>query len=305
MADSFFVDTTVLKTSMPQSRSFKKAIERDPKFAPGYAGLAEAYDRKNSFMPDPHWSRLALESSRKAVELDGDLALAHIARGIVLVQSPKDGDAFPELDRALELDPHNAQAHMWMAEYFFKKGDMDQAEQHYKLAVELNHDDWSPHIYYGVFLMKAAKYDRAVAEWERARALCDDNIMVLSRLAAAYLKMGREDDAAAVLQRALEIQPSASTYNNLATLRFIQGRFEDAAAAYEKTVELNPTAQLYWGNLGDAHRWIPGHKKEALDAYRHAIQIAEDRLSFKPNDALLLGYLSLYTVKSGETKRAH
>jgi serine/threonine-protein kinase len=283
---------------------FKKAVERDPKFAPAFAGLAEAYDRKNSLMPDPLWSRLALESSRKAVELNDDLALAHVARGIVLVQSPKDGDAFPELDRALELDPHNPMAHMWMGEYFFKKGNLDQAEQHYKLAVELNRDDWSPHIYYGVFLMKSAKYERAAAEWERARVLSEDNIMVLSRLAAVYLKMNRDNDAASVLQRALEIQPSASTYNNLATLRFIQGRYADAAAAYEKTVELNPTAQLYWGNLGDAHRWIPGHKKEALDAYRHAIRIAEERLSSRPNDAQLLGYLSLYTVKSGEIKRA-
>jgi len=283
---------------------FKKAVERDVRFAPAHAGLAESYYRKNALTPDPHSSRLALEASRKAVELDSDLAVAHIARGIVLLQSPKYGDPYPELDRALELDPRNYLAHTWMAEHLFKKGDTVQAEQHYRLALELNQDDWVPHVYFGVFLMKTAKYDLAAAEWEHARSLCEDNIMVLKGLAAVYLKMERDDDAAAVLQRALEVQPSASIYNNLATLRFIHGRYEDAAAAFKKTVELNPTAQLYWGNLGDAHRWIPGHKKEALDAYRRAIQIAEERLSSRPDDSLLLGYLSLYTVKSGNTKHA-
>jgi serine/threonine protein kinase len=80
---------------------FKKAVERDSKFAPAYAGLAESYYRKNSLIPDSQWVRLALESSRKAVELDGDLAVAHVARGIVLLQSPKDaGTRSPQFHSA-------------------------------------------------------------------------------------------------------------------------------------------------------------------------------------------------------------
>jgi serine/threonine-protein kinase len=283
---------------------FRKAVERDPKFAPAYAGLAESYYRKNSLIPDPQWTRLALESSRQAVELDGDLALARVARGIVLLQSPKSGEAGPELERALELDPRSSQAHMWMAEYLCRKGELELSEQHFRLAVELNREDWNPHLYYGVFLMKAARHEQAAREWEEARVLCDDNIMVLSRLAAAYLKMDREEDAAAVLQRALEVQPTATIYNNLATLRFVQGRYSDAAAAFGKAVEIVPSAHLYWGNLGDARRWIPGENQRAIEAYRHAIHLADEGLRARPNDAQLLGYLALYTAKSGDTNRA-
>ena len=283
---------------------FKKAVERDPKFAPGYAGLAESYYRKNSLIPDSQWSRLALESSRRAVELDGDLAIGRVARGIVLLQSPREGDAGPELDRALELDPHSSTAHMWMAEHLSRKDQPELAEQHFRLAVDLDRNDWNPHLYYGVFLMKAAKYDRAVTQWEQARELCGDNIIVLSRLAAAYVKLDRSDDAAAVLQRALEVQPTATTYNNLATLRFAQGRYSDAASAFAKAVEMVPTGHLYWGNLGDARRWIPSERHRAYDAYRNAIRIAKESLSARPNDAQLLGYMALYAVKSGETKLA-
>src|SRR3954462_13283600 len=101
--------------------------------------------------------RLALESSRKAVELDGDLAVAHVARGIVLLQSPKDGDASLELDRALELDPRSSTAHLWMAECLARKGEAQQAEHHYKLSSELNRDDWNPHLYFGLYFYTNGK----------------------------------------------------------------------------------------------------------------------------------------------------
>jgi serine/threonine-protein kinase len=283
---------------------FRKAVERDSKFAPAYAGLAESYYRKNSLTPDTHWMRLALECSRKALELDGDLAVAHIARGIVLLQFPNEGDAGPELDRALELDPSSSAAHLWRAEYLARKGDSQQAEQHYKLSAELNREDWNPYVYFGLHFYNTGKYEAAAQEWEKARKQCDDNIIVLSRLAAAYLKMDREDDAAAILQRALEVQPTATIYNNLATLRFFQGRYSDAAAAFGKAVEIAPSWHLYWGNLGDAYRRIPGEQQKALEAYRHAIHLANERLSGKPNDALLLGYVALYTAKIGDAKRA-
>jgi eukaryotic-like serine/threonine-protein kinase len=283
---------------------FKKAIERDPKFSPAYAGLAESYYRKNSLIPDSQWLRLALESSRKAVELDADLAVAHVARGIVLLQSPKEGDAGPELDRALELDPRSSTAHMWMAEYLARKGETQMAEQHYKLSSELSREDWNPRVYFGLYLYNNGKYESAATEWEEARKLSDDNALILRGLGAVYLKLGRSDDAASVLQRALEVQPTATIYNNLATLRFAQGRYSDAAAAFTKAVEMVPTGHLYWGNLGDARRWIPSEKHRAYEAYRNAIRIAKESLSARPSDAQLLGYMALYTVKSGETKLA-
>lgn len=284
--------------------AFKKATERDPKFAPGYAGLAEGYARKNALTPDPQWVRLAAESSRKAVELDRDLAVAHQARGIVLLQTQQVEDAAEELNRARELDPRSASAWMWMAEYLGRKGDPTKAEEYYRKAAQLDPNDWSVHRYFGTFFYRNAKYDLALAEWERARELSADNILVLRNLAAAYQKMDRDDDAAAVLQRALEVQPSAGIYNNLATLRFFQGRYEDSAAAFEKAVEFNPTLHLYWGNLGDAHRWIPGNDLKAKTSYERAIQLAGEKLSASPNDAELLSYVALYAAKSGDKKLA-
>ena len=69
-------------------------------------------------------------------------------------------------------------------------------------------------------------------------------------------------------------------------------------------MDLNPTTHLYWGNLADAHRWIPGNEDKSKAAYERAIQLVGERLAAQPGDSELLSYLALYSVKSGNTKGA-
>jgi serine/threonine protein kinase len=52
------------------------------------------------------------------------------------------------------------------------------------------------------------------------------------------------------------------------------GQYEEAIAPLEKAVQLAANRYLYWGNLGDAYRWAPGHKPKAREAFARAIQQA-------------------------------
>jgi serine/threonine-protein kinase len=61
---------------------------------------------------------------------------------------------------------------------------------------------------------------------------------------------------------------------------------------------------LYWGNLGDAHRWNPPTKHEAADAYATAIRLARDAISARPNDLDLRATIAVYRAKSGDKKQA-
>jgi serine/threonine-protein kinase len=114
----------------------------------------------------------------------------------------------------------------------------------------------------------------------------------------------RTDDAASALQRALEIEPSATLYSNLGTLRFFQGRYSDAAAAFEKAVELNATYFLYWANLGDAYRLVPGRREKAAEAYGTAIRLVQERIKKTPGDPDLQTQLALYLARSGNSPEA-
>jgi tetratricopeptide (TPR) repeat protein len=116
--------------------------------------------------------------------------------------------------------------------------------------------------------------------------------------------LDRTEEAAAAFQRALEIQPTATVYSNLGTLRFFQGRYSDAAGAFEKAVEGNPTYFLYWANLGDAYRWIPGAEEKAKQAYSRAVTLADERVAKSPEDPNLRTQLAVYLAKRGDATRA-
>jgi serine/threonine-protein kinase len=283
--------------------AFQNAIRQDRNYAPAHAALAEAYFRKDAATPDPQWKRLAGDSARNGVRLNPDLAVTHLALGMVLLRTGKADEAQAELLRAQELDPLNGSVCIWLGEYYVEKRDLMQAEEFYIKARELAPEDWNTHQYLGRFLFKNSRYQEAAEAWEQAKKLAPDNILVLRSLAGAYHALDRDDEVWALLQRALEISSSATTYSNMGTFRFDAGQYTDAAEAFEHAVELNPTDYLYWGNLGDAHRWIPGHEDKAKEAYLRAIQLAQEKLASQKDDPDVRSRLAMYFAKSGDKEQ--
>jgi serine/threonine-protein kinase len=280
--------------------AFSKAAALDRGSAIAHAGLAMAYSQKDSRTPDPQWKRLAAESARRALEANPDLAVAHLAKGIVLMREGRSEEALKELQVAHDADPRNSDTERWIGDYYTTVNDTAKAEDALRRAIDLAPNDWIPYQYFGRFLYRTARYEEAAKMWERADELAPDNVLVLRNLAAVYHQLNRTDEGIAKLQRSLEIQPNATSYANLGTMRFFQGRYTDAAAAFEKAVELNPTYFLYWGNLGDAYRWIPGSDQKARDAYERASALTVERLKTQGEDVELHGSLAIYLVKSGD-----
>ena len=54
-----------------------------------------------------------------------------------------------------------------------------------------------------------ADYQEAAADWEHALKLEPDNVSALESLGGMYHMLGRDEDGASALQRALEIKPDA------------------------------------------------------------------------------------------------
>ena len=282
---------------------FRGLIARDATNALAYAGLAEGYLRKDGYAPDPQWKSLAMENARRAVELNGDLAVAQLAYGMAALRAGRRDEALQSLTRARDLEPRHTLVLLVLGD-FYRGEQPEKAEEFYRAAIAAAPDDWRTHISLGQLRYLKARYHEAIEEWEIAQKLTPDNVLVLRNLGGAYHAVGRTDDAATAFQRALEIEPQATIYNNLATMRFFQGRYADAAVAFEKATELNPTYYLYWGNLGDAYRLIPAKEDAAKQAFTSAIALAEKRLDANPQDVELRSSLASYLAKRGDTKQA-
>ncbi len=97
---------------------FTQALVHDPEDARTYVGLADTYDllREFSVMPQNEAFHRALAASRKAIALDDSLAEAHRSLAFAEVWGEWNfRDGVREFRRAIELNPRDPLAHLWLA----------------------------------------------------------------------------------------------------------------------------------------------------------------------------------------------
>jgi Flp pilus assembly protein TadD len=151
---------------------------------------------------------------------------------------------------------------------------------------------------------QVGRYQEAASDLERARKLEPDSVSVLRNLGAVYHMLGRDDDAIAALQHAIEVKPDPDVYTNLGTILFYQGKYDESVPAFEKAVALKANNFENWGNLGDAYRWSSGKKGKAKAAYQQAIQLAQEEIIKNPTQIELKTDLAMYLAKSGDKSAA-
>jgi TolB-like protein/predicted Ser/Thr protein kinase len=109
---------------------FQEAIEKDPLYAPSYAGLADYYSVLpfyTSALPDEVFPK-AKAAVSKALELDDSLAEAHASLAYILTYYDWNWpDAEREFQRALALNPNDATAHHRYSRYLSSLGRIDDA----------------------------------------------------------------------------------------------------------------------------------------------------------------------------------
>ena len=281
-------------------RVLEAGIAANPQNALAHAMVSAAYVRRQWTRPDPQWVTKAQSFASKAVEMNPDLAAAHTALGVALAEAGHRPEAVRSLLRALELEPRRAPAVVALAKLRSAEGNEKEATGLFGKAVEFEPANWEAWAEWGINHYRNARYAEAAQAFEQARKIVPDNVGLLRNLSAPLIMLEQYDQAASVLQRALEIQASPGAYAQLGTVRFFQGRYMDAIGPMEKAVKGNAGNYLYWGNLGDAYRWTPGNTDRAREAYTRAAQLIRDRLAKTPEDADLRGSLAVYLSKIGD-----
>src|SRR5262249_51704711 len=121
---------------------------------------------------------------------------------------------------------------------------------------------------------------------------------------AAYLAMGRYNEAISLFERSAAIRPTMTAYSNLGTAYFNRRRFFEAAETFEKATTVDGRFYPVWGNLGDAYYWAPGKRDASPAAYRKAIALGENEIKVNPRDAVLLSRVAGYYAMLGEKESA-
>ena len=257
---------------------FNQAIGKDPNYALAYAGLADAYVLLPAYAEASPKDSLpqAKEAAAKALELDSTLGEAHATLANALVAYDLNfAEANREFRRAIELNPNYATAHQWYAESgLVPLGQFDKAIAEARRALELdplslviNADlgttltsarrydeaieqlrktvEMDPGFYYahwtlGDALELKGRNDEAIAEYKKAIALNDDPLPP-ALLGHLYAKIGRKNEALAILKQLREMRESSKQRYvspfNLALIHIGLGQKGEAIQLLEETYE--------------------------------------------------------------------
>ena len=195
---------------------FARATELQPDYAPGWAGLSSYYGGGAvEGRLDPAKSLPEEEAAaRKAVALDDTLPEAHLALGAALFLHRWDwADADREIARALDLDPHLAEAWHFRAKMDAALNRPEQTVADEKRAAEL--DPFERPFALSLAYLTARQYGAAAAAAsERLEALPHDAYLHLL-LSYAYTHLGREQDAVKELAVNLELEGDTAGAANL------------------------------------------------------------------------------------------
>jgi len=177
---------------------FKQAIAADPGYAPAYAGLANAYNIAPSWtgMSEQEGYAQSLPAAHKALELDPQLADAHAALGSALVKNFQWAEAEKEFQRALELEPNNAQFHyMYAFLYLVAMGQMDAALGEFRNALLLDPLSGIINTNYAYTFSTAHRYDEAVQQYRKTLEIDPSFLTANRKFAQTYAAMGKWAEA--------------------------------------------------------------------------------------------------------------
>lgn len=251
---------------------FQQAIELDPAFAPAYASLSEVYF--SLVMYDfAHRTELLAKSkaaSLKALELDDSLSAAHYTLAMHHLATWDWSGAEVEARRAIEVNPSNASAHWWYSDLLIFQGRMTEAEAEIQRAQELN--PFSVEIYVAAtarlyYERRYGEFIERCQEWVKRDPSLEWNYH--HGLGAAYVQMGKHEQAIAELREALKSSTMyAHTATELANALAVAGKREEAMKLLD-TVEYVP-----WKAIGAALVYAGlGEKDEAFRSLEKAIEV--------------------------------
>lgn len=230
---------------------YRRAVELAPQFGAARYALALAYrDLGLGDSAQAHLAAYREHGNRRPALRDPVLEQVRSMKGTardLIAEAARLGRA-GRLDesvamhqKALEVDPTAAQAHVNLISLYGRMGRSDKAEEHYRAVLRLEANLADAHYNYGVFLA----LDRRHAE------------------------------AAAAFRKALDVNPfHAQAHNNLGGMLAQQGRLEEATSHYRQAVANDPQHRPARFNFGRALA-AAGRYAEAIEQF-HRVLSPED-----------------------------
>jgi len=265
---------------------FKKAIERDPTYGPAYAELAMVYfwlgnpeqggPSAKETMPQ------AKAAVTKALELDPSFARAHLALGLILLNSEWNwSEAEKEYKIALKLNPNCGWCRDQYGVLLSGLGRNDEAIRQLNYAIELDPFSHFPRYWLAWIAFFSRQYDVAIKQLEILNK-CDDGI------ALSYAQEKRYPEAIASLEKCVprSVRGRALSLGLLAQMYGLAGRKREAQKMVNELKERSRHHYVFPSVFANAYLGL-GEKEQALTWLERAYEEQDPHLFYLKVDPFM------------------
>jgi Tfp pilus assembly protein PilF len=189
--------------------SAKRAVEKSPRFAFGWARVAELEFSEGRIQP----ALAALEKSlawaprnaqalalkgfllsaqnkigaatvffERALEIDGGLGNAWLGRGLCRIRQGHAAEGRLDLQVAATTEPQRSLLRSYLGKAFSNAGDARHAEKELRLASEIDAGDPTPWLYSALLLQQQNRINEGVRDLQRSQELNENRALYRSRL---------------------------------------------------------------------------------------------------------------------------
>jgi len=186
--------------------------------------------------PAPSSPCRAQTRPRPAAQGARDASAAAVAEGVAAFERGDAEGARAAFDKALKLNPREAEAHKYLGLIADQAGDLQTAARHFAEAARLAPASASARNNYGVILLRLGRAREAAAEFEASLRADPQQPNALVNLAQIRFTSGTAEDlraAADLFARADRIEPDAEIARALTVIALRRGDTAAAAVYYQ------------------------------------------------------------------------
>jgi putative PEP-CTERM system TPR-repeat lipoprotein len=227
-------------------RYLQRALQLKPDLPPALLSLANIEELEKNY---PAATRIY----RQLVDMDLASALPMVALARVAEKQGDNEAMLGWLQRAVDYAPDDNQPRLLLAEYYLRKGSVEQARPLVKAVLGKSSREPAVLVIQGRLLMAERKYDEALNPLHEFLSHEPDSVAARTLLGECYLELGRQSEAREQLEAALDNDPASMRTMSLLARLEIQGGSSVRALELSKQIQAAyPEFYLGYELAGDA-----------------------------------------------------
>ena len=164
----------------------------------------------SSLFHDINENGKAVAVAEKIVKLEPDKDAHYFTLGVYLDGDQRREEALECMEKAIELNPRNANALNYLGYSLAEKGErLDEAESFIRRALEVEADNGYFVDSLGWVFYRMSRFQDALREMERAVQLVPEDAVILEHYGMVLLKLDRKEEAMTVFEKALGYAPES------------------------------------------------------------------------------------------------